>query len=376
MLRLHVVGWRHLTHSFALVNQWQILALARRGDVHLSFTDARLIRADWQQRPGAFGQADTQVITALGPPDGRVDAEYRITFPFDLASPPDDRRVLVFGVTENWAFPPGYLLNGAAPADIIDHPGMRWIVPSRWARDGFVANGVAPERIDVVPHGVDVATFRPDDERRAGMRARLGLEGFVFLSVGSLLGTKGIGVLLDAFAAALERGTRATLVLKGSDGLYGSQSLLRTQLAQMTERRRHLVLANMKYLGLSLDSSQMAALYNAADAYVSPYLAEGFCMPVLEAAASGLPILCTGGGATDDFTTDAFRRKIAARLDTSGGKRRFRPEVEHLAGLMQQLPDDLGFVQEAKLAGPRHAATGYRWDDVAAQLVELAIGPG
>jgi hypothetical protein len=42
-------------------------------------------------------------------------------------------------------------------------------------------------------------------------------------------------------------------------------------------------------------------VYGAADVYVSPYRAEGFNLPVLEAMACGLPTLTTKGGPTDDF---------------------------------------------------------------------------
>ena len=45
----------------------------------------------------------------------------------------------------------------------------------------------------------------------------------------------------------------------------------------------------------------MAALYNLADAYVTPYHAEAFNMPALEAAACGVPLIVPRGGPTDDF---------------------------------------------------------------------------
>jgi glycosyltransferase involved in cell wall biosynthesis len=46
---------------------------------------------------------------------------------------------------------------------------------------------------------------------------------------------------------------------------------------------------------------QMRQLYAAADLYASPYRAEGFNLPVIEAVACGCPVLVTRGGATDDF---------------------------------------------------------------------------
>jgi tetratricopeptide (TPR) repeat protein len=48
----------------------------------------------------------------------------------------------------------------------------------------------------------------------------------------------------------------------------------------------------------------MASLYRACDMFVSPYRGEGFSIPTLEAMASGLPVIVTRNGATDDFTSE------------------------------------------------------------------------
>jgi glycosyltransferase involved in cell wall biosynthesis len=54
-------------------------------------------------------------------------------------------------------------------------------------------------------------------------------------------------------------------------------------------RRRH-VLQRVAMLDHDMSPETMAALYNAADAYVSPYISEAFNMPVLEAMACGVPV--------------------------------------------------------------------------------------
>jgi glycosyltransferase involved in cell wall biosynthesis len=55
----------------------------------------------------------------------------------------------------------------------------------------------------------------------------------------------------------------------------------------------------------------MAELFQAADVFVSPYKAEGFNMPALEAAACGTLVVATKGGATDDFLRPEFSLPIA-----------------------------------------------------------------
>jgi glycosyltransferase involved in cell wall biosynthesis len=101
----------------------------------------------------------------------------------------------------------------------------------------------------------------------------------------------------------------------------------------------------------------MAVLYQAADAYVSPYRAEEFNIPVLEAAACGLPVICTAGGATDDFVDDLFARRIEAKkrqLRGDGDREvaQLEPRIDHLVALMTEAVDDAGWRVQAAAAGP------------------------
>ncbi|KAJ3024471.1 hypothetical protein HDV00_000914 [Rhizophlyctis rosea] len=58
----------------------------------------------------------------------------------------------------------------------------------------------------------------------------------------------------------------------------------------------------------------MCKLYNAADCYISPYTAEGFNLPVLEALACGIPVVVTKGGPTDDFTCPEVAKYVPAGI--------------------------------------------------------------
>src|SRR5439155_23180433 len=70
----------------------------------------------------------------------------------------------------------------------------------------------------------------------------------------------------------------------------------------------------LHYTGDTLHFAYMPTIYQLDDAYVSPYMAEGFNMPVLEAASCGCPVIVTAGGSTDDFTTDDFALRIESTL--------------------------------------------------------------
>ena len=91
-------------------------------------------------------------------------------------------------------------------------------------------------------------------------------------------------------------------MIKGHDALYGNAVLNAfanrpLSLPPGVELAREQIL----YLGGDLSDESMDHLYRLADCYVATYRGEGFNMPLLEAAARGLEVIATAGGASDDF---------------------------------------------------------------------------
>ena len=136
---------------------------------------------------------------------------------------------------------------------------------------------------------------------------------------------------------------------------------------------RHRVRERLIYFGASFPHRIMAMLYQVVEVYVSPYRAEGFNIPVLEAAASGLPVICTRGGATEDFVTDEFARRIdSTRVAVSVEERsgaRLEPSLEHLSALMSSAIEDHAWRIRASEAGPAHVRAHYTWDAVVQKLL-------
>jgi glycosyltransferase involved in cell wall biosynthesis len=164
-------------------------------------------------------------------------------------------------------------------------------------------------------------------------------------------------------------------MLKGLDGLYRSRDKLAEHLTALPADDRHRVLPRLLYSGEPLSMAALADCYRAADAYVSPYHAEGFNMPVLEAAACGLPVICTAGGPTDEFVTDAFALRIASRLVQAGAGEWLDPDLDDLCRLMLKAIDDSAWRDAARSAGPAHVHQHYTWDHAAALVVQHALAP-
>ena len=380
---LIVEGWRFLPHSYSIVNQWQLLALSHR-DIALKVIDAPFFRRSWQAQEGLFDQASEQALRSIetaGPDEG-ADVTLRIFAPYTFA-PSRSPVTAVFATLEQQVIHKHQLSDPAEYEQLRRRPppaNVKAVTPSRWSAEGFYSAGFAMDQVLVVPHGVDTATFHPMPGLREGIRSRIGaMEGdFVFLSVGAMTGNKGIDLLLRGFAEICGRFPRARLVLKGMDSLYGSKALLSKTMQVLSTRDQQRVADRVIYIGDSLSHRDMAMLYQAGDAYVSPYRAEGFNMPALEAAACGLPVICTEGGATDDFVTGEFAWRIASKKSVwrvnGQDASRLDPSVEHLIVLMRSVIEDSLWRRQAAEAGPAHVRRSHTWDCVADTLSQKLLG--
>ncbi len=139
---------------------------------------------------------------------------------------------------------------------------------------------VPPEKIRVIPLGVDPPSVVLTPQERLRERARiLGDEGELILSVGVIQTRKNS---LNMLKALKTLPAKYQLVLSGGNG-YGSEAIhefIRTE--SLGDR--------VKLLGF-IDDAQLARLYQAASVFLFPSLEEGFGIPVLEALASGTPVV-------------------------------------------------------------------------------------
>jgi glycosyltransferase involved in cell wall biosynthesis len=144
--------------------------------------------------------------------------------------------------------------------------------------------GVPLEKIRAVPLA-PAEVFRPLDDPAAiaQVRARyLGGEEPFFLFVGKLSGRRSLPPLLEAFAELKRTRLRHKLLLVGLNPRQIDIQRLTMELD---------VADRVKHAGYVTDAD-LAALYNAAEAFVMPSVYETVSLPVMEAQASGTPVIC------------------------------------------------------------------------------------
>jgi glycosyltransferase involved in cell wall biosynthesis len=156
-----------------------------------------------------------------------------------------------------------------------------------------IALGASPERVEVVPYGVDPDRFRPDPLMRARRRASLGISARtpLLFTAGRLVRKKGFEYLIDALARVpVDRGLLAVIAGAGDldDELRG-----RAAAAGLNDR--------LRFLG-NLGQDDVAAWLATADMVAVPSVrddsgnVDGLPNIVLEALASGTPLITTAAG--------------------------------------------------------------------------------
>ncbi len=183
----------------------------------------------------------------------------------------------------------------------------RWAVSSSAAAALVRELNLPRESFAVVPNGVDSIRFAPAADR-SPIRCDLNLpeDQCVFLSVGNLKPVKGHDLLLRAWKHAASGLDRAILIILGRD--YSDGSLARWA-------AEHLPGRDIRFVG---ERDDLPTWYQAADAFVLPSHWEGLPNALLEAAASGLPIIATRVGGNTDVIDDPANGRLVEPGDIQG----------------------------------------------------------
>lgn len=157
--------------------------------------------------------------------------------------------------------------------------------------------GIDEEKIHVIYNGVDVEKFKPRTNR-AELRREFGLEEGqkIVLFVGRLYHRKGLEILLHSIPPVLQEFRDVKFVISGT-GFKKKEERLR-KLAKELDIEDHVT-----FLGYVPDE-KLPDLYADSDIFVLPAIYENFPFAILEAQATGLPVISTKVGGIPEFLVD------------------------------------------------------------------------
>jgi glycosyltransferase involved in cell wall biosynthesis len=348
-------------HSLANVNRELSVLLAGFDDVDLGLVSCERRRFGDEVDPRY--RAITERLERRPRP---VDVYVRHRWPPDF-SRPDARRFVLVQPYEYGTAPEAWVRGIADSVDEL------W-VHSRFVRDAYVRSGVDPAKVELIPLGVNPEWFNPDIEPLP-LRTE---KSFKFLFVGGTLERKGFDLLLRAYAQEFTADDDVTLVVK--DFFYGphGRELVRAL-------RRDPAAPEVRYGYGTMDPTRLGGLYTACDCSVHPYRAEGFCLPIVEAMACGLPVIATGRGPTLDYCTDESAYLVPAsevpypyewpkELRTVHPATWFEPDLGELRRLMRHVVEHRDEARHRGALAREHVRTA-TWQRAAAAVVErLKVG--
>lgn len=169
----------------------------------------------------------------------------------------------------------------------------RYLAISTAVRDELIAGGVAADKIDIVPSGVDLAKFAeyaPDADLLRELAIPAGVP--VVATIGALVPNKAQADFIRAAESILQKIPSAQFLIVGEG----------------PERRRLHALARelrihdrIHFAGFREDA---LALMSLCDCFVISSILEGLCTSIMDAHLAGVPVVATGTGGIPDLVTD------------------------------------------------------------------------
>lgn len=304
-----VKGWFRIPHSYAIVNCFQLLSLYKRHSDKFNFYTYEDVYyyPTWKPQKLVFSEKDNKLLRDLLkrklPPDTKIDLVYSITYPYDINSDhaDDTTQKCVFYTAEFSRLEPSYFFRGTLETALRE---LYFTCPSKWSWHGMDKLGLDPKKNMIIPHGVSSEYMHlssKDIRSRVRKFYSISDQDILFINIGSMTGNKGIGHILHAIQTCknVHGKSNFKLLLKGSQDLYDSKSFISNYLRGVNLDDSNLIIIND-----TLSHNAIRWLFTAADVYISPYIAEGFNMTVLEALSCGLSVIVPETGSTEQFIAD------------------------------------------------------------------------
>jgi len=282
MIKICIEGWRKINHSYALVNQRQLIEL-NKYPIDLSHKDLEYYNRNWNEKLNfnGFTKEENLILEKIRSPEDQefFDVMYRISFPFNFEKS-NSKKLFVFGTSEYQNIDGLYLKCDIQ--NINKNDNLKIITPSNWSKKGFLKSGFKPTNIFVLPNGVETKSFyKIDDNQKIQIRKKINLKesDFILSSISAMTKNKGIEHLIIAFSILKKKYSNLKLILKDQSNLYNLKSnkiLIDLKKTKYSKILNDDILKDIILISQNLPINMLNELYNITDCYVSPYLAEGF----------------------------------------------------------------------------------------------------
>jgi glycosyltransferase involved in cell wall biosynthesis len=331
-LRILFRGWFMLAHSYGIVICFKIVHLYKNYKDKIDFyvEEMPYFRQEWNNsRKLVYNTEYNEIIKNFKKWTGqKVDLIYSVTYPYDInMQMTNDGWIIpkcVFYTSEFATLDVNYFnlniptINDEILREYIDKNKKLYMTsPSVWSSKGMEKYGLSKEKNRIITHGVDIDTFKYDISSRDSIRKFYGVkeDEILMINIGSMTKNKGMLFILQSLNLLVNKLNRKyyKLLLKGTADLYDSKKFLEIYFEElqhagvMTKDDMQNLLSNhIIFTDKTLSYKKINDLFNAADLYLSPYLAEGFNLTCLEALSANLPVMVPMTGSTKEYMEDIY----------------------------------------------------------------------
>jgi glycosyltransferase involved in cell wall biosynthesis len=240
----------------------------------------------------------------------------------------------------------------AIPEEWIERINLQYKelwVPSIFCQKLFMGSGVEIP-ISIIPHSLDKDVFSPNQ----GPLYKGGVKGYNFLFVGQWMERKFVRGMLRAFFEAFAPTDPVNLIIRAfSDpGQGDAKNLIVDDINKIKEELNIQKHPKVIYID-SVQPEFLPNLYSSIDCLLFPVRCEGFGYPIIEAMASGKPIITTDWPAMNEVVTPECGYLVRAKsivMDSSSmtwaGEQSYRfnqgalwaePDVDNLVGILRRI---------------------------------------
>jgi glycosyltransferase involved in cell wall biosynthesis len=412
-MKILIEGWFNIPHSYAIVNDFQIIHLLKNyPDLTIYIKEQDYYREEWNSKKKlVFTQEYNNIISNLKQWNGEeVDLVYRITYPYNIESNTMSNvpKCVYFTAEFKEIDPQYFATNKIIPGVKVDdnflkqyikaHPKLYFTSPSTWSQNALDKYDITVgKKHKIIPNGVDTKIFNNNKTNRDSLREFYGFEkdDIVFLNIGAMTRNKGIIEILICINALVNKLKikKVKLLLKGTEDLYESKNYL-INYFKVLEQNGHikkeeidiLFSKHIVFIQQTLSYPRMNDIYNASDIYFSPYNAEGFNMPALEAITTGTKLIVTENGSTDFFIKDILQNVPSSKNNIflvesnekqiGDGKVQLEINVNTLLKICLNAIESLRIYQMTEIeymSLTQYISKKYSWDAIAKELYDYFI---
>jgi len=326
MISVLFEGWRLLQHSygnvlaFLLIHLWKLYG-PENNQINFYVRECSYYDVNWKNKQKlVYSPEYNRILKNLKIYNGeKVDVIYRQTFPYNIQLPTSTSTststpICVFYTSEFASLNNSYF-DFDPRQDIRNYlnknQNIYFTSPSEWSSRGMVRYLDDKKRDRIISHGVDTSIFyrHSNDSTRRQIRQKYGIQDtdILLINIGAMTMNKGIFLILEAlYSLTITKNLPFKLLLKGSTDLYKSREFINSYLLNLgynSDKLREYII----FIDGTFNYSEINDLFNAADLYISPYLAEGFGLTMLESLASGLSVLVPRTGSASDYIDDIYK---------------------------------------------------------------------